>query len=287
MAKRDKIQERWQVEDRRSGQFVRVAGGVSLVGIVLVLAVGYFAGPDQALQLWDGMQQSTEVVQQPSTNGGRTDDTSDVFAGEDTYELFTSKVLGSTNTLWQSAFKRSGYEYTEPKLVLFRWATQSACGSAISQVWPHYCPTDATIYLDETFFIELEQKFGAKWWDLAQAYVIAHEVGHHVQHQLWLTDRAEQQIQQWHSEASIALELQADCLAGIRIGTMNDKGLLDQNDLYEAMDAAEAVGDDSIQERTAWYVQPETRTHGSSQQRKARLTKWYTQKSFQACAMEW
>jgi uncharacterized protein len=281
MAQRDKVQERWQVEDRRGGwQVGTVAGWVWLVGIVLVLAVWYFGGADQAIQLREWLQQNTQVVQQSDNT---TDNNSSVFAGDDTYEVFVSKVIWSTNTLWKSVFKKSWYEYTEPKLVLFRWATQSACGGAQSQVWPHYCPMDETIYVDETFFTLLEKRFGAQWGDLAQAYVLAHEVGHHVQHQLWLTDRAEQRIQQWDNTASIALELQADCLAGIWVGTMNDKWILEENDLYEAIDAAEAVGDDSIQEKTAWYVQPETRTHGSSEQRKAWLSKWYTEKNFQAC----
>jgi uncharacterized protein len=276
MAQRDKIQERWQVEDRRGGwQAVNVAGGIWFVGIIIVLAVWYFSGTDQALQVLDGMTQNTQVVQQ-------SEDAS-VFSDDANYKEFAAKVVWSTNTLWQWVFKRSGYEYAEPKLVLFRWSTQSACGGAISQVWPHYCPVDKTIYLDETFFTTLEQEFGAKGWDLAEAYVIAHEVGHHVQHQLWLTDRAEKQIQRWDNNASIQLELQADCLAWIWVGAMNEGWILEKNDLSEAIDAAQAVGDDSIQKKTAWYVQPETRTHGSSQQRKDRFSKWYTERNFQAC----
>lgn len=275
MAKRDRILERWNIEDRR-GRRVSLAwwGGAWLVWLVLVLAVWYFAWPEQAMQLRNGLQQ-TQIVQENTVVDNSA------FSGEDSYEIFVSKVVWSTNTLWTTELKKRGSVYQQPKLVLFRWATQSACGGAVSQVWPHYCPVDETIYIDETFFSELEQRYGAQWWDLAQAYVVAHEVWHHVQHQLWLTN----QVQQWDNEASIELELQADCLAGVWIWVINEDWVLEENDLNEAIDAAEAVGDDSIQQKVQWSVNPETRTHGSSAQRKAALYKWYVQKNFEACSM--
>ncbi len=273
MADRNKIQTRGKVEDRRWTQMIGGIGGVSLVGIVLVLAIGYFSGPEQAIQLRQDIQENTQIIQQQGQENNSA------YSGEDDYEIFTSKVIGSLNTLWQWYFQNSNLPYQEPTLVLFRWATQSACGWAVSQVWPHYCPLDQTIYLDETFFEELTNKFGAEWWDLAQAYVLAHEVGHHVQQLLWITD----QINTKNNDNSIKLELQADCLAGIWIGTINQEGILDQDDLYEAIDAAQAVGDDSIQEKTSGSVQPESRTHGSSEQRKERLMKGYTTQSFEAC----
>lgn len=279
MAKWDKITEEWKVEDRRWTPMAAV-GGISLVGIVVVLAVWYFIWPDQAIEVLTGLQENTQIVQQQEQ-----DNNSD-FTGKDNYEVFVSKVIWSTNTLWSSVFQTKWYTYKEPKVVLFRGATQSSCGGAVSQIWPHYCPIDQTIYIDETFFTTLEKQFGAKWGDLSQAYVLAHEVWHHVQHQLWLTDKAQQRREQWDSNASIALELQADCLAGVWIGAINDEWVLEENDLYEAIDAAEAVGDDNIQKKTAWYVQPETRTHGSSEQRKKRLFQWYTKKSLSACMVE-
>lgn len=273
MAYRDKIQQRWNIEDRRGRKSV-IWGGLWLAGVVLVLAVWYFAWPEQAMQLRDGLQQ-TQIVQE--SDGNTIVDPA--FSGEDSYELFVSKIVWSTNSLWKSEFKKMGKGYLEPKLVLFRGATQSACGWAVSQVWPHYCPIDKTIYIDETFFTILEQKFGAQWWDLAQAYVVAHEVWHHVQQQLWITN----EVQRWDNQASVQLELQADCLAGIWIGVINEDWVLEENDLYEAIDAAEAVGDDSIQQKTQWSVNPETRTHGSSEQRKKWLYKGYTEKNFDAC----
>ena len=272
MANRDKIQERWRIEDRRWMSMGSI-GGIGLVGVALILAVGYFSGPEQAIQVRQDLQENTQIVQQQGQENNPA------YDGEDAYELFTSQVIGSLNTLWKWGFKNSGVNYQEPTLVLFRGGTQSACGWAVSQVWPHYCPIDQTIYLDETFFEELTQRFGAQGGDLAQAYVLAHEVGHHVQQLLGIT----RQINQRDNEDSIKLELQADCLAWIWIGKINDQGILEDNDLYEAIDAAQAVGDDSIQEKTSGSVQPESRTHGSSEQRKERLMKGYTTQSFEAC----
>lgn len=276
MALRDKINKRWRVDDRR-GMPMMSWGGIGLVGIVLVLAIGYFWGPEQAIEVRDQLQQNAPMVQQQNVNTWE-------YEGEDAYEVFASTVLGSLNSLWKQEFQKNDTVYQEPTLVLFRWETQSACGWAVSQIGPHYCPLDTTIYLDETFFKELTQRFGAQGWDLAQAYVMAHEVGHHVQKLLWVTSNRGR----WSDkDASIKTELQADCLAGIWIGAINEEGILEDNDLYEAIDAAQAVGDDSIQEKTTWTVQPESRTHGSSEQRKKRLMKWYTTQNFEACNTFW
>ena len=271
MALRDKINQRWRVDDRRGMPMIGW-GGIGLVGIVVVLAIGYFWGPEQAIQVRQDLQQNSPMVQQQTTNTWE-------YEGEDEYEVFASTVLGSLNGLWKWEFQKSDTIYQEPTLVLFRWGTQSACGWAVSQVGPHYCPLDSTIYLDETFFKELTQRFGAEGWDLAQAYVIGHEVGHHVQKLLSITN----QTRRWDNESSIKLELQADCLAGIWMGKINQEGILEQNDLYQALDAAQAVGDDNIQKKTSWTTQPESRTHGSSAQRKERLMKGYNTQSFEAC----
>jgi predicted metalloprotease len=154
-------------------------------------------------------------------------------------------------------------------LVLFRSATQSGCGLATSDVGPHYCPQDQTIYIDETFFIELQERFKAKGGDVAEAYVIAHEVGHHVQHQAGVLEQAQRSGTQ---SSAIATELQADCYAGAWANSIAHLGVFEQNEINEAIDAAAAVGDDRIQQSANGQVTPETWTHGSSAER----VKWFT-----------
>jgi predicted metalloprotease len=150
-------------------------------------------------------------------------------------------------------------------LVLFRGATNSGCGYASSQSGPHYCPTDQTIYLDETFFDELQARFGGSNGDVAQAYVLAHEAGHHAQNQLGIMD--EVQASGYDNDLSVKLELQADCFAGLWAYSVKDLGVFEEGEIQEAISAAEAVGDDNIQSRTQGQVNPETWTHGSSAQR--------------------
>jgi len=257
---------------------VRSAWWIWITGLVLVLAVGYFWWADTAIELLDTMQE-TQVVQERSIDDS-------AFAWDDEYEVFVSKVLWSNDSLRGAAFTSSGLFYEKPRLVLFRWSTQSACGGAVSQIWPHYCPVDKTIYLDETFFEDMRKRLWAKWWDVAQAYVIAHEVGHHVQNLLWTTDLVTQarrrSVRAWN-EASIKLELQADCLAGIRAWSIDSQWVLEENEIYEAIDAAEAVGDDSIQKRTTGTIQPESWTHGSSAQRKERFSLGFKTGDFAQC----
>ncbi len=274
MANWDQIKQKGNVEDRRSSNVVTTVWWIGLWTIALLLAVGYFGGADTALELLDTIQ-STQGTQQEQVLDGE-----DLFAGEDAYETFVAKVLGSADTLRGNAFSRSGIEYTKPKLVLFRGSTQSACGGAVSQAWPHYCPIDQTIYLDETFFEDLETKFGAQGGDVAEAYVIAHEVGHHIQTLLGVTQKV-QQVRQYDNDASIRLELQADCYAGIRASTV--QWIFEKDEIYEAIDAAAAVGDDRIQKRTMGEVHPESWTHGSSQQRKERFAKGYEYADFAQC----
>ena len=232
-------------------------GGLGIVGIVIVLAVNLLGGGSidmnsvlEQLQLPNGVQQQAGNSQ---------------FAGLDDYEKFTSTVLGSTNAAWQEAFTASSRPYPEPKLVLFRSATQSACGISTSQVGPHYCPADSTIYIDETFFDEL-QKLGGSKGDVAQAYVIAHEVGHHVQNVLGTYDKVAQGGTIANDD-SIKLELQADCFAGIWAHSISNLGIFEPGEVKEATDAAAAVGDDRIQQTIQGRVNPETWTHGSSAQR--------------------
>lgn len=277
MAKWDQISETGNVEDRRGTRTAGVVGGISVTGIILVLAVGYFGGTDQALDLLRQMQGGNQSQETTVTHE---------YDGVDSYEQFVWAVLGSANTLWSDAFQRGGKVYQEPKLVLFRDATNSSCGGATSDVGPHYCNMDQTIYLDETFFDELTKRFGARGGDVAQGYVIAHEVAHHLQDQLGTLDTVSSLMQRdpaRQNELSVALELQADCYAGIWAGVMQWKGIIEPDEISQAIDAAAAVGDDRIQKMATGHVNPETWTHGSSADRKKWFTTGYTEKSVASC----
>lgn len=243
-------------------------GGVSLTGLLLLLAVNYLLGGD----LSDVLQQIDTVPREVNQR-----QVTDEYEGLDSYEDFTSRVLGSNNTVWQEVFARNNLTYEEPTLVLFRQATQSGCGYASSQVGPHYCPLDGTIYIDETFFDELTSKLGAQGGDVAEAYVISHEVGHHVQNLLGRLEK------RGSNEDSIAIELQADCYAGIWAHSLRDENVFETGEIQEAMDAAAAVGDDRIQEKVTGQVNPETWTHGSSEERVRWFTKGYETGDVRQC----
>lgn len=257
MAYWDKITSRGDVDDRRG--MAPVASGISVAGVLAVLIYNYLAGGDLVSTLEDINRNALQGQLQ-------TADTTQ-YEGMDAYEQFASAVLGSNNDVWKQEFEKMNKPYTPPKLVLFRQATQSACGGATSAVGPHYCPLDQTIYLDETFFDILTERLGAKGGDVAQAYVIAHEVGHHAQNALGDIEKSQES-----NEMSIKTELQADCYAGIWAHSLKDKGIFEKNEIAEAMDAAAAVGDDRIQEKTQGRSNPETWTHGSSEDR----TRWFT-----------
>lgn len=168
MALWDKIGTRGNVEDRRGlGNTARFGGGIGLSGIVIIMLLNYLGGGDIGSVL-----QELEKVQIPQSQSVTTKD----FDGADQYEVFASTVLGSANEVWSNIFAQNNRTYIPPKLVLFRGGTESACGDATSEIGPHYCPIDQTIYIDETFFAELQRRFGAQGGDVAEAYVIAHEV---------------------------------------------------------------------------------------------------------------
>ncbi|MBA3724482.1 MAG: zinc metallopeptidase [Candidatus Levybacteria bacterium] len=275
MANWGKLGSRGNVEDRRS--FAPAAGGISLTGVALVLLFNYFSGGDLGDVLTQ--LQNVPVEQQKNVN-------TQEFAGEDDYEVFASTVLGSNNDMWTALFSTRGVEYVPPKLVLFRTATESSCGTATSEIGPHYCPTDSTIYLDETFFDELTSRFGAQGGDVAEAYVIAHEVAHHAQNALQIMDevRAQEQANpDAANELSIKVELQADCFAGLWANSIKDAGVFTPGEIHEAMDAAEAVGDDRIQKQATGYINPESWTHGSSEQRVTWFNKGYDTGKLSAC----
>lgn len=268
MARWDRLRSRGNVEDRRGIGRGAAIGGLGGLGALIVLLISLFGGGGSGLD---------QVVDQLAPAGPATGTQPEEFRGEDDYEVFASTVLGSTDATWDEVFTASGLTYSPPKLVLFRDATSSSCGGASSAVGPHYCPLDETIYLDETFFDELLARLGAEGGDVAEAYVIAHEVGHHVQNQIGLMEEVQSAMQQAGSqteanELSVRLELQADCFAGVWAYSLRDEGVFLPGEINEAIDAAAAVGDDRIQQAAQGQVNPESWTHGSSEQR----IEWFT-----------
>ena len=255
MADWDKILSQGNVEDRRG--MGSVLGGAGLIGIIITVVFGLLTG---------GPIDIASILNQLQASGvGQSSLSRQDFEGADDYERFTSAVLGSTNDYWNEQFRQSGSAYSEPKLVLFRSATRSGCGLATSEVGPHYCPADQTIYIDETFFSEMKQRFQAKGGDVAEAYVMAHEVGHHVQNLTGVLTRV--QSEGGSNETSIRVELQADCYAGAWANSIAHLGVFEAGEINEAIDAAAAVGDDRIQSSVTGQVNPETWTHGSSEER--------------------
>lgn len=274
MAKWGKISSRGNVEDRRSLGPVAM-GGISLTTVALVFFMNYLNGGN----VETGLNEVLNTVLQQQGQTQQTNEDTSQFAGDDPYEEFASTVLGSNNEAWMNEFVEMDAYYEEPRLVLFRQSTQSACGVATSQVGPHYCPADKTIYLDETFFDELTSRFGAQGGDVAQAYVISHEVGHHIQNILGELGK----LSRGDNETSVSLELQADCYAGVWANSLRDDDIFEPGEIREAMDAAAAVGDDRIQEKVQGYSDPETFTHGSSEEREAWFTKGYDNGDPEVC----
>lgn len=182
---------------------------------------------------------------------------------------FMSFVLDDVQDHWERSFSAAGKDYQRAELVLFEGRTSSACGGASTQIGPHYCPADNRVYLDLSFFRELRNRFGAPG-DFAQAYVIAHEIAHHVQTVLGINGNVQRRQRENPDEAnqlSVMLELQADCLSGVWGSTAKERGLLEPGDLEEGLNAAAAIGDDRIQEKSGGRIEPENWTHGSSEQR--------------------
>jgi uncharacterized protein len=240
------------VEDRRG---IGVGGGIGIGGVVIAL-VAYFLGFDPSTVL--------NVAEQVSTQRA---DTREVPKGAPADEAgqFVSKVLGSTETVWGKIFQQSKTPYHPPTLVLYDGQVRSACGMGQAAMGPFYCPNDEKLYIDLAFMRELQTRFRAPG-DFAEAYVIAHEVGHHVQKLTGGFDRAEARGRE-SNQNSERMELQADCYAGVwghYAGTMNQ---LDAGDIAEGLNAAAAVGDDNIQKQTQGRVSPESFTHGTSAQR--------------------
>lgn len=258
------------VDDQRGR---RGGGGVALGGlgtiVVIVLALIFGFDPMPLLQQQGG--------------GGPVQEQS--MSPEDQERVeFVKRVLGSTEDVWKEEFSRMGQRYEEPRLVIFSGQVRSGCGFAGAQMGPFYCPADRSVYIDLSFFRELHERFGAPG-DFAQAYVIAHEVGHHVQNLLGVSDQVHQ-ARQRTSEAegnqlSVRLELQADFLAGMWARKGQQKfDFLEQGDLEEALNAANKIGDDTLQRQAQGHVVPDSFTHGSSEQRMRWFKKGLQSESF-------
>ena len=247
------------IEDRRglSGGKIAIGGGLGSI-VILVLALLFGFDPQQLLQ-----QVPNDPQSQVQTSRSRNPE-------EEELRQFVGVVLAKSEDVWNDVFRQNGRQYREPTLVLFTDQVRSACGMAGAAVGPFYCPADEKVYIDLAFYEALRQRFDAPG-DFAQAYVIAHEVGHHVQNLLGISDRVHAlQQRAGESEAnqlSVRLELQADFFAGVFARYVQKQGVLESGDIEEALQAASAVGDDRIQRRTTGYVVPDSFTHGTSEQR--------------------
>ena len=270
------------VEDYR-GRRMGGAGVKLGAGAVVVALVGWFLGIDPRLIL--GVMEGTQTTQVEPPPPGGVQQTGDQASDE--LAVFMSAVLGDTEDTWSALFAQQGARYVPPKLVLFDEVAVSGCGQAGSAVGPFYCPLDQKVYIDLTFYRELKERFQAPG-DFAQAYVLAHEVGHHVQN-LAGTSEQVRAAQQRGSEAeanalSVRLELQADCYAGIWAHHADaSRQILETGDIEEALGAAAAVGDDTIQRRARGHVAPESFTHGSAEQRKRWFDTGLRSGSLEAC----
>ena len=246
------------IEDRR-GMGGMAMGGVGIGGIVLAIIYAFMGG-DPSVILNQAQQMAPPERASAPQKAGPPDE----------MQVFVSKVLGSTEDVWQQIFRASNREYHDPKLVMYTGATRSACGVGQAAMGPFYCPNDEKVYIDLAFYRDLRQRFHAPG-DFAQAYVIAHEVGHHVQKQLGIMNQLEslqgRVSKSEYNRASVKVELQADCFAGVWANHISNKNLLDPDDLEEGLNAASQIGDDRLQKQTQGYVVPESFTHGSSQQR--------------------
>ena len=236
-------------------------GGIVLLVLFMLLNGGGDAGTGGGgLDMDDIFQQ---FPQAPSAQGGPP------AQGEERTVKFMSAVLDDAQNYWEDTFESGGKDYERAKLVVFTQGTHSACGGATAQIGPHYCPADKRVYLDVSFFQELSDRFGAPG-DFAQAYVLAHEIGHHVQNELGINQRVHNEQRSNPDEAnelSVRLELQADCLAGVWAHTVYERDKLSEGDMEEGLDAAAAVGDDRLQKQAGQDVNQESWTHGSSEQR--------------------
>ena len=261
------------VEDRRGSGGASGGGGglggrgIGIGSIVIALAASYFLGvnPMTVLNILSGGEPAPQVQQGPAQKP----------PADDRMAKFVGTVLADTEDVWKDVFTKGGATYKEPKLVLFRGATPTACGQGEAAMGPFYCPGDQKVYIDLNFYETLKNKLGAPG-EFAQAYVIAHEVGHHVQNLLGISGKMEQMrgrvSQTEYNALSVRLELQADCFAGVWANKAQEsRKILEGGDIEAAMNAAAKIGDDALQRSSGGRVVPESFTHGTSAQR----TKWF------------
>lgn len=256
----------------------RRGGGLGIGGIVVILIICWITGINP-LTLLSGGDIGSGGGAGYEQSAGRT-------PASDEMTAFVSTVLAETEDTWNGIFQANGQRYEEPTLVLFSGQVNSACGFASSATGPFYCPGDKQVYLDTSFFNELARRFDASG-DFAQAYVIAHEVGHHVQNLLGILPKFNQARRSMSeveaNRMSVRVELQADCFAGVWARYTDQKGILEQGDLEEALNAAQQIGDDTLQKRSQGYVVPESFNHGTSQQRMRWFQRGFDTGDMKAC----
>jgi predicted metalloprotease len=261
------------VEDRRGGGGRKIAGGIG-VGTIIIAVIVFFLGgdPTQVLQIGSG-NHTSDYEEAPRNANGIKDEGWD----------FASTILASTEDVWNLEFQKMGMQYQEPRLVLFSGQTVSDCGGAHSASGPFYCPADKQVYLDLTFFNELNRRFGVEG-NFAPAYVIAHEVGHHIQDLMGITTKVHRMRQQVSevegNRLSVMLELQADFLAGYWARRAQNLKLT-ESDIRSALDAAHAIGDDKLQKESQGYIIPDAFTHGTSEQRMEWFMRGFKAKSIE------
>jgi predicted metalloprotease len=267
-----------RIEDRRGGlnRFPGGSGGIGIGTIVVLGLIGWALGIDPRVLIEGAETMSRDGQTQQQSDAGST-----AGAPSDAMGHFVSAVLGSTEAQWSDIFTQAGKTYVPPTLVMFSGATRSGCGAAQAAMGPFYCPLDQKVYLDTSFFQDLERRFracdvGSKTCQFSQAYVIAHEIGHHVQNQLGLLPQVQEaQRGMDKTEANslqVRVELQADCLAGVWANRAQEKWqFIEPGDVEAAMQTASAIGDDRLQRQAQGYVVPDAFTHGTSAQR----TRWF------------
>lgn len=254
------------VEDRRGSSGLPMRGRSIGIGTIALALLAMYFGVDPSLvfNASQGLQQNAPVEAQPTSI-------------DDPMAKFVAKVLNNTERTWGTIFQQAGQPYPVPKLVLFSNQITTNCGSGQAAMRPFYCLADQTVYIDLSFYQEMKTRFNAPG-DFAQAYVIAHEVGHHIQHLTGISDKVQQAKQSTRSEAeanqySVRLELQADCYAGVWANHADAENRIEVGDVEEAMTAASAIGDDALQKQAQGYAVPDSFTHGTSKQR----VRWFNQ----------
>ena len=269
----DELPKSARIEDRRGVTVAR--GGIGVGTIVVLGLIGWALGIDPRLLIGGAEMMSRSGGPQQQADAGSTTSSG---SPSDAMGQFVSAVLGSTEAVWTGYFAQAGQTYKPPTLVMFSGATQSGCGFAQSAMGPFYCPIDQKVYLDTSFFQDLERRFGAcnvgsKTCQFSQAYVIAHEIGHHVQNLLGVLPKVQQAQRAMDQAEANSLQVQADCLAGVWANRGQAKwDFIEPGDVDSALQTASAIGDDRLQRQSRGYVVPDSFTHGTSAQR----SQWFT-----------